>query len=55
MDMHADPTEEDHGGAGSEAKKNEYLPVSGFPSAGFRRTDSRNSDMGVFLARRGDE
>ena len=36
-------------------RKAEYLPVSGFPSVGLRGIERKNSDMGVFLARRGDE
>ncbi|RPD55640.1 hypothetical protein L226DRAFT_554064 [Lentinus tigrinus ALCF2SS1-7] len=38
-----------------QPRKPEPLPVSGFPSVGLRGTGRRNSDMGVFLARRGDE
>ncbi|TFK84039.1 hypothetical protein K466DRAFT_602362 [Polyporus arcularius HHB13444] len=41
-----------------ETRKAEYLPVSGFPSVGLRggfERRSSNSDMGVFLARRGDD
>ncbi len=38
-----------------QPKKVDYLPVTGFPSAGLRGIERRNSDMGVFLARRGDE
>ncbi|EJF58160.1 hypothetical protein DICSQDRAFT_139644 [Dichomitus squalens LYAD-421 SS1] len=55
VEMHADPAEDDDGVVRAAAKRSEYLPVAGFPSAGFRRSDSRNSDMGVFLAHRGDE
>ncbi|PIL26857.1 hypothetical protein GSI_11037 [Ganoderma sinense ZZ0214-1] len=43
--------------AEAEAKRDAYVPVARFPSAGFSRTSSssRTSDAGVFLARRGDE
>ena len=56
VDVHA------HAGGGDgleseegQVKKAEYLPVTGFPSVGLRGIGGRNSDMGVFLARRGDE
>ncbi|KAI1784658.1 hypothetical protein LXA43DRAFT_196745 [Ganoderma leucocontextum] len=57
VDLHAAGEDEDEAGVGeeAEAKRNAYVPVAGFPSTGFRRTESRTGDAGVFLARRGDE
>ncbi|KAI0747231.1 hypothetical protein C8Q80DRAFT_1345432 [Daedaleopsis nitida] len=46
---------EEDAAAAEQRKRSEYLPVTGFPSVGFRGPERRGSDMGVFLARRGDE
>ncbi|KAI0646690.1 hypothetical protein C8Q79DRAFT_685347 [Trametes meyenii] len=41
---------------GGDMKKDEgHLPVASFPSVGLRGIQRTKSDMGVFLARRGDE
>ncbi|KAI0366068.1 hypothetical protein BV20DRAFT_972260 [Pilatotrama ljubarskyi] len=39
----------------SEERTKEHLPVASFPSVGLRGVQRTKSDMGVFLARRGDE
>ncbi|KAI8971303.1 hypothetical protein BD414DRAFT_426400 [Trametes punicea] len=38
-----------------ESARAEHLPVASFPSVGLRGVQRTKSDMGVFLARRGDE